>query len=350
MDDAQTLAGLFSGEITPEQADTPEFTSPESPEVVATPEPAAEPAAEEAPAKEEAVVEEAPTPEAEAETPEEVVEYVSTLAELAESTDTDIATLFDLQLDVEGEEEPVTVKALRDSYQANQAATAKQAEYAEQQKQYDTDARQGREAVEQQMNIAAAVLQTQAKAIDDSMKTPEMEQLRRTNPGEWAAKEAELKGHIENYQNQYNSLNQQYQDFTQKRQDDFVQAEFAKLDRDVEGWGEDKLVSAVGTMYDLGFTEQELPAIMDSRFVKAALELGSLRAEIKELRAGKEAGVKAAKAVKKLPKKVLRPKGSPVVSQGKAVQDNLRSRTRKFMDSESGNEDEAMNIIRLALS
>ena len=349
MDDAQTLAGLFSGEITPEQADAPEFTSPGAPQVEAEVEAPVEPVAEqveEAPAKEEASAKE----EAEAPQEEAPVEYVTTLAELAESTETDIATLFDLQLDVEGEEEPVTVKALRDSYRSNQAALAKQSEYAVQQEKHETDARQGREAVEQQMNIAAAVLQTQANAIAASMKTPEMERLRVDNPGEWAAKEAEVKGHMENYQNQYNSLNQQYQEFTQKRQDTFLQTEGAKLEREVDGWNQDKLTTAVETMYDLGFTETELPNIMDSRFVKAALELGSLRAEIKELRAGKEAGVKAAKAVKKLPKKVLRPKGSPVASQGKAVQDNLRSRTRKFMDSESGNEDEAMDIIRLALS
>lgn len=79
----------------------------------------------------------------------------------------------------------------------------------------------------------------------------------------------------------------------------FMEQEGSILRNEVPDWGDEKLQSAVDTIKTLGFDDREVVNVIDSRFIKGALELAALRSENAALKARIETGEKAAVKVKR---------------------------------------------------
>ena len=146
------------------------------------------------------------------------------------------------------------------------------------------------------------------KNLQDSLNSPEMANLRTTDPAEWGARVSEIQMQTNNIKMAREQAAQEYDQFITQQRNEYFKREGQRLQTDVPDWGAEKLKQATDTIKSLGFSDQEVQGIGDSRWIKGVLELNALRAENKAL---KEAGTKAKKIATKVkkavPKKVLKP-------------------------------------------
>ena len=123
----------------------------------------------------------------------------------------------------------------------------------------------------------------------------------------------------------------------------FYQAEAQRLLSEVPDWGEEKLRVAVDTVKSLGFSDDEVVAIADSRLIKGSLELANLRSENAALRARVEKGVKPATTVKKNVPKVITPGKKVQTSKAKVKRDTLSQAKNRLQ--KTGSVRDAANVL-----
>ena len=292
---------------TAERADPPEQgTDPEAS--------AADPAAEGA---EEA---EAPT-----------LESIKTVAELEHALGAD-GFVNDLTITIgQGEQQrDIPIKSLMTHYaNARRSADTAERELARQQHEFQQQSHKSVEQFQAASVGMSAQLDEAMQRVQELMRGSGHADLRTNDPGEWAARDREYESTLARLQQTRQQLSDQYAQAVQQARDQYIQAESAKLSREMPGWGRGKFDEAMQTIMSFGFTAEEAYNSFDSRLIKAALGYRQMSAENAALKKQLAAGKKAAATVKKTVP-LLKPGGGKIARRGnRAKVTQLRQRVAK---------------------
>ena len=152
---------------------------------------------------------------------------------------------------------------------------------------------------------SATVLAKQFDLLDhqfeSALNSGDMVALRASDPAEWSARVYELNDKIKNLRSARMESAEEYDRYMTGEREKFLQHEGQKLVMEVPDWGEAKFMKSVETLRSIGYSDEELGKVGDSRLIKAGLELGGLRDENARLKA---LAVKSQEAVKKIKKSV----------------------------------------------
>ena len=282
----------------------------------------------------------------EAEEADETVEDdtpIDSLVALAEATEVPIEDILANVKHTIGETE-VPLSEMVASY-------ADKAERDETHRFVSETARESATAYEKQSTILAQTMQTIEKFVSSDMETAEMQALRASDPAEWTARITEAGQKVQSLRGLREELAAGYDQHVQAERQKFFELEGQKLRSDIPGWGSEKLQTALTVVKGLGFSDEEVSHIADSRLMKAATEMHELRAENKALKAAASTANAAAKKVKKVvPKKTtLKPGARTAEAGAKGIErKNMVSLKRRL--AKSNRVDDAAKVIEMMMS
>lgn len=147
--------------------------------------------------------------------------------------------------------------------------------------------------------------------IKAQLASPEMQDLRTSNPAEWAARDQELRNGYTALQQGFAGAHQEYLTQYEGQKAEFRKGELQKIKQKFsneedwkKGWARH-----TSTMREFGFSDDEIKDNFDARLIFAITELHDTRAELKALKAEKAKGTAAAAQIKKEKPPLLRKRG-----------------------------------------
>ena len=289
----------------------------------------------------------AETEEVETETETEEEFQLTTVADLAEALELSPEDVLTTLKHKVGESE-LSLADIVSNYDGKARITEQQEAY----RQFSAERTVQLEAHTRQATLVAGYIGQIRTGLTEALSSPEMAALRSTDPAEWAAKTQEINNQVAGIDASLTQMAGEYDNFMTTQQREFFASEAKILGAEVEGWNEGMLGDAVETIKSLGFTEAEIVQIGDSRLVKAALELRSLRAE----KAANGEAAKVAKQVKKKVPKMLQPGAKAAVRTGSGNVVKLKQKfAQRAKDQRAGKRvsgsdtQEAANLIEALL-
>lgn len=318
---AQSLwdAGAFNPDGKPDPAQGQKGT-PE-PQAAAPPAEPVAPNATEPPAVQAEV--EAPGPE------------YSNLEEYLQSAGLERDSFFSLptRVKVDGKEREVTLADLAKSYGLEQHLQAKSVAFADQQRAWEAEATQKRQALEQHLQSAAAlaqVAQQQLLADYGKIQPHEWQQLRAEKPGEYAALVADFNARQTAIQNHLMQVQQRAQQLQAEQQQQLAKQLPIERDRMLEQhpeWRDNtKFQAAREEIHSYaqheGYTDAELSAVIDHRYMSTLWKA----AQYDKLQAASPKALAQVRAAPKAPAPGARTTRDPKVA-------NLQSARESFMKS-----------------
>ena len=264
-------------------------------------------------------------------------EGFDSLEELAQALEVSVDDLSALSISFKaaGEDQTVTLEELTKGYARQTDYDRGKTALATEQRAFETEKANAVQEVQKQAVIANQLLGHFEQHFQQAKADPTLAELRTTNPAEWTARNQELDQQLAGVQQVRQAAASQYDQFMQENRTRFLQSEAEKLAQEIPDWGEDKLRVAVDTIKSIGYSDEEIVGMADSRLFKAALRFSTLQAENAALKARIEKGVKTAKTVKKAVPKALKPGKKVLSSQKKVARTNLakaKSRLQKTGD------------------
>jgi hypothetical protein len=186
------------------------------------------------------------------ETEEEAPEDESEETDDAEEEEQQPAT-FTVKID--GEDVPVTLDELQRGYSRTQDYTRKTMELAEARKALEPEAQALRQEREQYANLLPQLY----ARLQADMQSPELEQLRQTDPGEWAARVREMEQQDAAIRLEHERVNKQLSEETAKETQARRRQEAEKLLQAVPEFKDVKnYEETVGYALQLGFAPEEI--------------------------------------------------------------------------------------------
>jgi len=229
---------------------------------------------------------------------------IQTLAELAEALEIPLADLkkqLKHKFNAAGAEVEATLEDLERGYQMEQDYQRNKTKLSEERRAFEAAARQQAEKFVADSHALAAHYTATEQLLQAELNHPRMTQLRMTDPAEWTARYNETQQRLAQLGQARQYAAAQYQAFQAAQNAEIERRERARLAELVPSWGEDKRVLSRKTMESLGYDANEISNVLDARLIAGALELASLREEVKAFR---EAKAKADQAVQRLKKEV----------------------------------------------
>lgn len=195
---------------------------------------------------------------------------------------------------IDGEDVPVTLDELQRGYSRTQDYTRKTMELAEARKALEPEAQALRQEREQYANLLPQLYER----LQTGLNSPELEQLRVDNPGEWAARVRELEQQEAAIRSEYERVTKQQAADEERETQALLREEAQALLKAVPEFQDTKKYEEVlGYAYELGFTPDEIRTTHNHRaFVVLwkAQQYDRLKAKAPETKAKVEA-VKVAK-------------------------------------------------------
>lgn len=274
---------------------------------------------------------------------------ITSLTQLAEALEMPIEDLkgtLQHTFKAAGKEHTVTLAELEKGYQLQADYDRSKTKLADQRKAFESEQQTRIEEYQRQANALATQFNMVEQFIRAEYETQELARLRQDDPAEWNARITEGNQKLNQLYQARQQAAVQYDQIVHQEQQEFLKREAETLKKDVEGWGEEKLKSALGTIKTLGFNDEETAGLLDSRVIKGALELAALREENKALKARFEKAGKTVKKVKDTIPKTLKPgkTGNLKQSLNRSEVSNLKKRLKK-----SGSTRDAAKMIELML-
>ena len=154
-------------------------------------------------------------------------------------------------------------------------------------------------------------VETSITQISQALSSPEMAELRATNPAEWAAKDQEMRNMVAGLQQGYQAAHQKAMGEIEAHRQEFRRQEAQKIKAKYPDWEtKERWSNQKRLLAEFGISDAE--AIQwsgDSRFTFIVNELADTRAELKALKAEKAKGTVAAQRVKTEKPPLLRKRG-----------------------------------------
>lgn len=246
---------------------------------------------------------------------------IETLAQLAEALDTpveDLAATLSHSFKAAGEDVTVTLAELESGYQKDADYRRSTAKLATDRRDFDVIVGNRMQQFDSHNAGLSQMMNVAEQIVSAEMGTPRMQEMRQEDPAEWAARRDEIGQRLGLLRQARDQAAAAYSNFTVGTKTEVRDRELAALAESGD-WGENQRLTARKVMTDLGFTDMEVGQVVDSRMVRGALELNSLRTEVAALRAQVAKAEDTAKRVKKDVPRMQKP--------GKQV--SQRSRTNK---------------------
>ena len=281
-----------------------------SEEPTATPEPEQEEVQEETPAEVQDTPAEEAELEAEAETEEgEGEDPFTTVEDLAGALDLsveDFLSSLKVKIKAAGTEHEATLADAVTGYQLKADYDRDKTALSETRKKANALHQKEMEEVQKQAVVQEAYFAQAKNTYQQTLNSPQMQQLRVDDPAEYAIKLYETQQAIASYDAYQNDMSQRYESWRSGQFDRHVEAEADKLYSRGD-WSEEKTASAAEAIRSLGYEEREMKQFVDARVIRGAQELSSLRKEVVELKARLARGEQAAKKVKRTVPRTLKP-------------------------------------------
>lgn len=214
-----------------------------------------------------------------------------------------------------GEQVTLPLEEVIKGYQKDSDYRKSTAALAEERKTFTSTVKTQQETYTHQSTVLAQVMGTIENSIRNQVNSPQMQALRESDPSEWNARITEANQRLGNLNQLRQSASENFKKFQSDAQIAFLQTQGQILEKDVEGWGQEKLDAAQNVMRNYGFSDEEIPQIADARLIKAALAFDDVMKENAALKEQLAKGKKAAKRVKAEVPKTLKP-GSRKTARG----------------------------------
>lgn len=264
-------------------------------------------------------------------------EAIQTLEQLAEALELDLDELsatLKHRFKAAGEEVEVTLAELVKGYQKDADYRRSTARLAEERRTFEQQARERAEQFVRMEHAAAQQIGLAEQIFANMLNSPKLAQLRETDPAEWAAQRDEIGRVIGFLQQARQQAAAQYEAWRNDQLAQLRDREMAALREAVPDWGENHRLEVRKTLADLGFSDSEIGQVFDSRLIRGALELSTLRAENERLKQRIAKAEETAKRVKREVPKMQKP-GKPRQQSAGVARSNvakLRDRLRKTGD------------------
>lgn len=227
---------------------------------------------------------------------------IQTLSELAaalEVTPDELKETIQHTFRAADEDITVTLAELEKGYQKDADYRRQTGQLAEARRQAELEYQAKMQSFEQANLIAAQNIQAAEQALAAEMNDPRLAQLRDSDPAEWTARREEIGQRVAMLRQQRQQAAQQYEQFSTQQRMELRQREEQALKQKVPDFGSEHVQLARSAMSELGYSEPEIAEVIDHRMVLGALELATLRAEVRELRNLKSRASESVKRVKK---------------------------------------------------
>ena len=258
-------------------------------------------------------------------------ETISTLLGLAEASEIPIEEFLGAlshTFSAAGGEVTATLQELVSGYQLKADYDRDKGDLATRRQTFETEQQSRVDVYTQHAHVLATQFDLVEQALAQRLQDPRLAQLRDYDQAEYLVQVREVEQQVNHLRTARQQASAQYDQFRQENQQAFIQAEGQKLRDSVPDWGDDKLRASVDTIKTLGFSDEEVVDMVDSRFIKGALELATLRTENAALRARIEKGEKAAGTVKQKVPKGIKPGKAKSKTRGPDKQGISRLRRR----------------------
>ncbi len=278
--DAIGTLGLFDEDQAPEVEETPSdpTPSPDQPEESDQTEETAENGEE---TEQESEEDSGSEKESETDTKDEETQApIETLAQLVDALEADDGFLAGLTdtFKADGNEVTVSLSELRRGYQRDANYRRQTQDLAESRRAHEEEHATAIKEVQREMAQVGQVLQQGEATLVGELNTPEMAELRHTNPAEWAARREELGQRIAKVKELFNTVAVQYDAYHKKEAEEQSRqlAEMRQRESDnlliaLPEWGDElkgKVMSYLGDSY--GYSSDDLNQVYDSRIVVLA--------------------------------------------------------------------------------
>ena len=253
---------------------------------------------------------------------------------------------------VRGQRSNVPLDEMRRSYQVQQVQDEKAHQLNQSLEAVTQQQSAGYTRIEEQVAIANGVLQTLSEQIGSAMQSPELDQLRVSNPGEYSARLAD----IQRQQGQFQALQQQlgtvWQEQVKAREDGLRKTQQERLQRGIgamDGFykanpkapdirSSDGAREVMQHLQSLGFTDAEVHDAFNPNFAGTPMldhRVLELAARSKYLETIQSGAAPAEKKVRRM-RKVMRP-GAQRSNAQKVQTDSLNAgkRFKKNLDAAS---------------
>ena len=259
--------------------------------------------------EEEAESEDKPEEESE----EESLPPLETVAELSEALDTTpeefLATIKHTVTTPDGEKE-ITLSELAKSYMREGDYTKKTQEVSTQRDQLE----QARQAQIQEFQKGASELASTMDHVvgllHGELESPDLLRLKAGDSDERVTameQETAIQKQIADMGNVRAEAGARYDQFMGAQKEAFAHEQLQILQRDIEGFDQGNLETAVRAFHEMGFQNHELQHLMDARLIKTALLMNHLQSKNTELQAIVDKGEKDVKKIKKRVPKLTKP-------------------------------------------
>lgn len=285
--------------------------------------------------------------EQEANSGEDEQPALETLNDLASALEVepDFFDNLELTFKADGQDVTVNLAELRQGYQRDANYRRQTQELADTRRQMEADHAQRLQHFEVQVVQLGQVLNQGEQLLVGELNTAEMQNLRKTNPAEWAARREELQNRINGVKQLYAYAAQQYDAYQTQQADKLRQQlteirrqELQNLQTAMPDFGDvrDKLVGYLDTSY--GYAPEDLASVFDSRLIVIANK-ARLYDEMQAV------GAKTKQKVAKLPKVQKPAKGAAKPKSGNVA--NIRKARSQL--AKSGKVKDAAALIGLTL-
>jgi hypothetical protein len=177
----------------------------------------------------------------------------------------------------DGQDHTITLAELKSGYQRDANYRRQTQELAQQRKALDSDYQKRVEALDGLFQINGAAIQASKQRLMGQMNTPEMQQLRTSNPSEWNARQLDAQNLARELDQMYQRLAAEYAQFDNQRKEreqaelkDFAEAEGRKLLEVLPDWSDQTNADLTRYLIGSGFQPDELQGVVDSRQILIA--------------------------------------------------------------------------------
>lgn len=273
-------------------------------------------------------------------------ETIQTLTELASALDVPIEELksqITHSFRAADEDVTVTLAELESGYQKDADYRRNTGKLAEDRRRAEQDYQLNIQKFEQEHAFLAQGMNVTEQLLAAELNDPRLAHLRESDPAEWTARREEIGQRVGQLRQARQTAAQQYDQFRNTSRTEMKTRETNALKERMPDFGTAHVQIARGAMESLGYDQPEIAEIFDHRLVLGALELATLRSEVKTLRDEKAKARDTVKRVKKDVPKLTKP-GKQQMKGNKGIRrDNvqrLKERARK-----SGSIEDAAHVI-----
>lgn len=212
------------------------------------------------------------------EPPKETDEQITTFSELAEhlGVETDYLKTLRIPTKVDGKEGESTLEDLIASYQTQQHVTNKSKETSDLKRQLESQQSEMEQTFNQKLQDAAQLTQILEQQLMGELKDIDWNELRESDPGEYAAQKVRYSERTQEIQNLKQALSNNLQTATAEQSEKQLTEQREKLYGHIPEWTKDdvrKTESQEVAQYlrdSYGTTQEELDAMVDHRIVVLA--------------------------------------------------------------------------------